>query len=280
MERAVLKHLDAFFRYTRRPRCRELRCMVPHAGASDFRRATQLDASGSQPLPISPADRARLLLFPTHPSFPAPSAGPAFTSSPRSRSPGSWLPQTFHCNPAIARPCTVRTSASPSKLYTTGMRRGELLRLAVGDYDPSERTLLVRESVPQVGSLPLSCEGASELETYLEVHEPARLPSTQTVPLLWNHYTNGGRAYTGVGIWPGCQRPVTGRRHSHGPPGACLAFTTSGTHLPSTRCCGGTERARTYRRSLLPCSPPTWDTSPLSPQRTTFPSSSSRRTRQ
>ena len=86
-------------------------------------------------------------------------------------------------------------------LYTTGMRRGELLRLAVGDYDPSERTLLVRESkFHKSRLLPLSCEGASELETYLEVRRARRLPLHADAPLLWNHYTNGGRAYTGVGF--------------------------------------------------------------------------------
>ena len=31
-------------------------------------------------------------------------------------------------------------------LYTTGLRRGELLRLTLGDYSPTEQTLLVRES--------------------------------------------------------------------------------------------------------------------------------------
>ena len=31
-------------------------------------------------------------------------------------------------------------------LYTAGLRRGELLRLRIGDYDPSRRTLLVRRS--------------------------------------------------------------------------------------------------------------------------------------
>jgi hypothetical protein len=31
-------------------------------------------------------------------------------------------------------------------LYTSGLRRGELVRLTVGDYDPHEQTLLIRAS--------------------------------------------------------------------------------------------------------------------------------------
>jgi len=85
-------------------------------------------------------------------------------------------------------------------LYTTGMRRGELLRLILGDYDPSERTLLVRESkFHKSRLLPLSYEGASELETYLEVRRARGLPVSAAAPLLWNPY-NGGKAYTGEGF--------------------------------------------------------------------------------
>jgi len=86
-------------------------------------------------------------------------------------------------------------------LYTTGMRRGELLRLTIGDYDPSEQTLLIRESkFHKSRILPLSYEGASELKRYLEVRRTRRLPLHADAPLLWNHYVNGGKAYTGVGF--------------------------------------------------------------------------------
>lgn len=86
-------------------------------------------------------------------------------------------------------------------LYTTGIRRGELLGLTVGDYDPGERTLLIRESkFHKSRLLPLSNEGASELEAYLNVRRARRLPLGADAPLLWNNYKNGGRAYTGVGF--------------------------------------------------------------------------------
>src|SRR2546425_1198174 len=54
-------------------------------------------------------------------------------------------------------------------LFTTGMRRGELLRLTLDDYDPREGTLLVRESkFHKSRLLPLSSDGLREIEGYLE----------------------------------------------------------------------------------------------------------------
>jgi len=50
-------------------------------------------------------------------------------------------------------------------LYTTGLRRGELLRLALQDYDPQAHTLLVRESkFHKSRYLPLSPDASRELE--------------------------------------------------------------------------------------------------------------------
>jgi integrase/recombinase XerD len=53
-------------------------------------------------------------------------------------------------------------------LYTSGLRRGELVRLTVGDYDLREQTLLVRESTFHKSRLlPVSHDAQRELETYL-----------------------------------------------------------------------------------------------------------------
>jgi integrase len=54
-------------------------------------------------------------------------------------------------------------------LYTTGLRRGELVRLTVSDYDPVEKTLFVRVSKfykPRL--IALSNDAASEIEVYLK----------------------------------------------------------------------------------------------------------------
>jgi integrase len=85
-------------------------------------------------------------------------------------------------------------------LYTTGLRRGELLRMTTGDYDPRERTLLVRESkFHKSRLLPLSPDAADELEGYLQARRAHRLPLSSDTPLIWNRRA-GGKAYTAVGL--------------------------------------------------------------------------------
>ena len=86
-------------------------------------------------------------------------------------------------------------------LYTAGLRRGELLRLTVGDYDPQAHTLLVRASkFHKSRLLPLSADAVEELEGYLAARRAYRPSSTTPdAPLIWN----GGsavRAYSGSGF--------------------------------------------------------------------------------
>lgn len=88
-------------------------------------------------------------------------------------------------------------------LYTTGLRRGELLHMTVGDYDPRERTLLVRHTkFHKSRLLPLSDDATRELQTYLEARRARRISTEADVPLLWNRH-RGGNAYTGVGLGDG-----------------------------------------------------------------------------
>ncbi len=85
-------------------------------------------------------------------------------------------------------------------LYTTGLRRGELLRMTWGDYDPRERTLLVRETkFHKSRLLPLSPDAVDELEGDLQACRAQRLPVSSDTPLIWNRRA-GGKAYTGVGL--------------------------------------------------------------------------------
>ena len=86
-------------------------------------------------------------------------------------------------------------------LYTAGLRRGELLRLRVGDYDPGERTLLVRNSkFHKSRLLPLSDDAAREMDVYLSARRAYR-PDTCTdlAPLFWNG-SSTLRSYTGTGF--------------------------------------------------------------------------------
>lgn len=85
-------------------------------------------------------------------------------------------------------------------LYTTGLRRGELLCMRIGDYDPRERTLLIRETkFHKSRLLPLSRDGSHELESYLQRRRTQRLPVSMETPLIWNGRA-GGKAYTAVGF--------------------------------------------------------------------------------
>ena len=70
-------------------------------------------------------------------------------------------------------------------LYTTGLRRGELLRLTLGDHSPTEQTLLIRESkFYKSRLLPLSPDGTRELNAYLEARRAHHFPMEATSPML------------------------------------------------------------------------------------------------
>jgi integrase/recombinase XerD len=91
-------------------------------------------------------------------------------------------------------------------LYTTGLRRGELVRLIVGDYEPREHTLLVRESkFHKSRLLPLSQDAFRELDVYLKARRTRKLPISPESPLLWNRHGEGNN-YTGSCIHQGIKR--------------------------------------------------------------------------
>ncbi len=157
-------------------------------------------------------------------------------------------------------------------LATTGLRRGELTRLTVGDYDPPQRTLAIRESKFHKSRLvPLSAETAREVEHLIEIRGRRRLPTEASSPLLWHRSPDTG-GYSGGGA---SAAPCA---HSSGGPASgprrviSHARMTSVTDSPSTRSYGGTAPDSTYRRSC-PSWPPTWGTSRSSRPPTTSSSS-------
>jgi integrase len=88
-------------------------------------------------------------------------------------------------------------------LYTTGLRRGELVRLTLGDYAPQDRTLLVRQSkFHKSRYLPLSNDTVVEMHAYLDWRRQHQLPITPQTPLMWNR-CHRGKAYTGAGLGQG-----------------------------------------------------------------------------
>ncbi len=85
-------------------------------------------------------------------------------------------------------------------LFTTGIRRGELLQLTLGDYNREDSTLLIRESkFFKSRLLPINRAIADEIEAYLRARARRRLPVSQDTPFIWNAI-RGGRAYTGTGL--------------------------------------------------------------------------------
>ena len=105
----------------------------------------------------------------------------------------------------------VATSRSPLRretfrlaivlLYTSGLRRGELVRLTVGDYDPTEQTLLIRASkFHKSRRLPLSRDAQRELEAYLRTRRQRGFPMAPESALIWNRSRRGGRPYTGEAV--------------------------------------------------------------------------------
>jgi len=85
-------------------------------------------------------------------------------------------------------------------LFTTGIRRGELVRLTLADFDKGEKTLAIRESKFHKSRLvPLSRSTTGEMLSFLDRRRAAGAPQLPTSPLLWNR-CDGGRAYTGEGL--------------------------------------------------------------------------------
>ncbi|MDP3951557.1 tyrosine-type recombinase/integrase [Microbacterium sp.] len=82
-------------------------------------------------------------------------------------------------------------------LFTTGLRRREIVRLTVRDYDPRERTLWIRDSkFHKSRVVPLSGDGAREIDSYLGIRRTRRLPVSPDSALLW-HRQRAGLTWSG-----------------------------------------------------------------------------------
>ena len=89
-------------------------------------------------------------------------------------------------------------------LYTAGLRRGELIRLMISDYSPTQRTLLVRASkFHKSRVVALSPDATREVDRYLAARR--QLPLAVDGPLLVNSLGQQ-QAYTGAGLAQGLRR--------------------------------------------------------------------------
>ena len=99
----------------------------------------------------------------------------------------------------VLRPLVLRLAIV--LLYTTGLRRGELVRLTLGDYDQRERTLLIRESkFHKSRYLPLSVDAGTEINAYLTARTKHRLPMLSDSPLLWSGHASE-RGFSADSLW-------------------------------------------------------------------------------
>jgi integrase len=103
-------------------------------------------------------------------------------------------------------------------LYTTGLRRGELLRLTRADYARDEHVLLIRETkFHKSRVVPLSPPTAREIDRYLQASSHRRLSIIATTPLI-AHGVTSLHGYTGVGLGAGFRQllAITGIRTPEG----------------------------------------------------------------
>lgn len=87
-------------------------------------------------------------------------------------------------------------------LYTAGLRRGELLRLSIGDFNAAESTLFIRSTkFHKERIIPLSVSADAELRAYINQRQLLGLPMEKSSPVIWNKVGGAqGRAYTSASL--------------------------------------------------------------------------------
>lgn len=95
------------------------------------------------------------------------------------------------CPTSPLRPETIRLAII--LLFTTGIRRGELLNLKIGDYDCQNSTLHIRETkFYKSRLLPINNGIADEIDCYLRTRSQRKFPVVSESALLWNPSWGGG----------------------------------------------------------------------------------------
>lgn len=85
-------------------------------------------------------------------------------------------------------------------LFTTGIRRGELLALKLGDYDRQDLTLHIRQTkFYKSRLLPINSSIAEEMEKCLRARSQRKLPVSADAALIWNAAWGGG-AYSATAL--------------------------------------------------------------------------------
>ena len=87
-------------------------------------------------------------------------------------------------------------------LFTAGLRRGELLRLTLQDFNSQDATVHIRATKFHKSRIvPLSPSVGAEVEAYLALRNERRFPMEAGSALIWNqHNGHEERGYTGTGL--------------------------------------------------------------------------------
>jgi integrase len=86
-------------------------------------------------------------------------------------------------------------------LFTTGIRRGELLRLRLADFNPAEATLFIRTTkFYKERVVPVSVTTVQEIEDYLVHCRQAGFDMSAELPLIRNGNPRSRMCYTGCGL--------------------------------------------------------------------------------
>lgn len=87
-------------------------------------------------------------------------------------------------------------------LYTAGLRRGEVVRLTLGDYERRDRALLVRDTkFHKSRLLPLGEDATREMQSYLDARDRRPFPRCAESPLLYNGFGGSpGYSHGGFGM--------------------------------------------------------------------------------
>jgi integrase/recombinase XerD len=102
------------------------------------------------------------------------------------------------CPASPMRPDVIRLAIA--LLFTTGIRRGELLALKLDDYNHRELTLHIRATkFYKSRLLPMNRSIADELERCLRIRTQRKLPTSPDAALIWNAAWGGG-AYSGTSL--------------------------------------------------------------------------------
>ncbi|MGA2399685.1 MAG: tyrosine-type recombinase/integrase [Steroidobacteraceae bacterium] len=131
-------------------------------------------------------------------------------------------------------------------LYTAGLRRGEVIRLTLGDVDSNAGVLRIRDSKFHKSRwVPLSPSATRELQRYLRLRREAGFDCHPDAPLLCTFKGGATRAPSSATALS----PFAEGQASVGAMGAAPDCTTCATASQSVRCFGGMRLTRTSKSS-------------------------------